>query len=55
MQIGHHNAYYEDAYAREFGTKISGKLASDEVCILPALWLKYHDTGREKDCLPQVG
>lgn len=25
------------------------------VCICLILQLKYHDTGREKDCLPQVG
>lgn len=25
-----------------------------ELCLL-FLQLKYHDTGREKDCLPQVG
>ena len=24
-------------------------------CCLLSLQLKYHDTGREKDCLPQVG
>ncbi|XP_058079750.1 uncharacterized protein LOC131227950 isoform X2 [Magnolia sinica] len=51
----HHNAYHEDPYAKEFGIKISEKLASVEARILPAPWLKYHDTGREKDCLPQVG
>ncbi|XP_058086605.1 protein argonaute 10-like isoform X6 [Magnolia sinica] len=46
----HHNAYHEDPYAKEFGIKISEKLASVEARILPAPWLKYHDTGREKDC-----
>ncbi|KAH9780752.1 protein argonaute 1 [Citrus sinensis] len=55
MQTVHHNAYHEDPYAREFGIKISEKLASVEARILPAPWLKYHDTGKEKDCLPQVG
>ncbi|RVW61731.1 Protein argonaute 1A [Vitis vinifera] len=55
MQTVHHNAYHEDPYAKEFGIKISEKLASVEARILPAPWLKYHDTGREKDCLPQVG
>ncbi|KAI9073161.1 hypothetical protein K1719_044867 [Acacia pycnantha] len=55
MQTVHHNAYREDPYAREFGIKISEKLAQVEARILPAPWLKYHDTGREKDCLPQVG
>lgn len=55
MQTVHHNAYRNDPYAKEFGIKISEKLASVEARILPAPWLKYHDTGRERDCLPQVG
>ena len=84
VQTVHHNAYHEDPYAKEFGIKISEKLAQVEARILPAPWvffywsfywflnfcivfydltidilsslqLKYHDTGREKDCLPQVG
>ncbi|WOK94801.1 protein argonaute 1B [Canna indica] len=55
IQTVHHNAYHEDPYAREFGIKISEKLASVEARVLPAPWLKYHDTGREKDCLPRVG
>ncbi|KAK9106474.1 hypothetical protein Syun_022485 [Stephania yunnanensis] len=55
LQTVHHNAYHEDPYAREFGIKISEKLASVEARILPAPRLKYHETGREKDCLPQVG
>ncbi|KAK6794880.1 hypothetical protein RDI58_008333 [Solanum bulbocastanum] len=50
-----HNAYAEDKYAKEFGIKISDKLAQVEARILPPPWLKYHDNGREKDCLPQVG
>ncbi|KAI5433160.1 protein argonaute 1 [Lathyrus oleraceus] len=54
-QTVRHNAYHEDPYAKEFGIKISDKLAQVEARILPAPWLKYHDTGREKDCLPQVG
>ncbi|XP_054787898.1 protein argonaute 1-like isoform X2 [Prosopis cineraria] len=55
MQTVHHNAYRDDPYAKEFGIKISEKLAQVEARILPAPWLKYHDTGREKNCLPQVG
>ncbi|XP_065863218.1 protein argonaute 10 [Euphorbia lathyris] len=50
-----HNSYDQDPYAKEFGIKISEKLASVEARILPAPWLKYHETGKEKDCLPQVG
>ncbi|KAL2469810.1 Protein argonaute 10 [Abeliophyllum distichum] len=49
------NAYEQDEYAKEFGMKISEKLASVEARVLPAPWLKYHDTGKEKNCLPQVG
>ncbi|KAJ7970200.1 Protein argonaute [Quillaja saponaria] len=55
MQTVRHNAYQNDPYAKEFGIKISEKLAQVEARILPPPWLKYHDTGREKNCLPQVG
>ncbi|RWW13949.1 hypothetical protein BHE74_00032043 [Ensete ventricosum] len=55
MLTVHHNAYHEDPYAREFGIKISERLASVEARVLPTPWLKYHDTGRERDCLPRVG
>ncbi|KAL4294704.1 hypothetical protein AHAS_Ahas18G0254700 [Arachis hypogaea] len=47
-----HNAYDQDPYAKEFGIK-SEKLASVEARILPAPWLKYHESGEEKSCLPQ--
>ncbi|TKY51211.1 argonaute 10 [Spatholobus suberectus] len=50
-----HNAYDQDPYAKEFGIKISEKLASVEARILPAPWLKYHESGKEKNCLPQIG
>ncbi|KAK6254876.1 hypothetical protein SCA6_016181 [Theobroma cacao] len=55
LQTVQHNSYDQDPYANEFGIKISEKLASVEARILPAPWLKYHETGKEKDCLPQVG
>uniref|UniRef100_A0A5B7AXE8 Uncharacterized protein n=1 Tax=Davidia involucrata TaxID=16924 RepID=A0A5B7AXE8_DAVIN len=55
LQTVQHNAYDQDPYAKEFGMKISEKLASVEARVLPAPWLKYHETGKEKDCLPQVG
>ncbi|WOK92830.1 protein argonaute 1B-like isoform X1 [Canna indica] len=55
IQTVHQNAYQEDPYAKEFGIKISDKLASIEARVLPAPWLKYHETGREKDCLPRIG
>ncbi|KAF5452757.1 hypothetical protein F2P56_027724 [Juglans regia] len=55
LQTVQQNAYDQDPYAKEFGIKISEKLASVEARILPAPWLKYHEAGKEKDCLPQVG
>ncbi|GAB4842677.1 argonaute 1B [Ancistrocladus abbreviatus] len=55
VQTVHHNAYHADPYAQEFGIKIDEKLASVDARVLPAPWLKYHDTGREKNCLPRVG
>ncbi|VAH99218.1 unnamed protein product [Triticum turgidum subsp. durum] len=55
LQTVHHNAYYEDPYAQEFGIKIDEQLASVEARVLPPPRLKYHDSGREKDVLPRVG
>ncbi|KAI3925691.1 hypothetical protein MKW92_045728 [Papaver armeniacum] len=53
MQTFRHNAYYKDPFAKEFGIKISDKLAQVEARILPAPW--DSESGRERDCLPQVG
>lgn len=39
LQTVQHNAYAEDPYAKEFGIKISDKLASVEARILPAPWV----------------
>ncbi|CAG7888481.1 unnamed protein product [Brassica rapa] len=50
-----HNAYDQDPYAKKFCINIIKKLASVEARILPAPCLKYHENGKEKDCLPQVG
>ncbi|GAU41166.1 hypothetical protein TSUD_282390 [Trifolium subterraneum] len=47
--------YENNPYAKEFGISIDNKLASVEARVLPPPWLKYHDTGREKEYLPQVG
>ncbi|KAL1543311.1 Protein argonaute 10 [Salvia divinorum] len=55
LQTVQHNGYDQDPYAKEFGIRISEKLATVEARVLPAPWLKYHETGKEKDCLPQVG
>lgn len=38
-QTVQHNAYDEDPYAKEFGLRISEKLASVEARILPAPWV----------------
>ncbi|CAJ2667198.1 unnamed protein product [Trifolium pratense] len=38
MQTVHHNAYHDDPYAKEFGIKISDKLAQVEARILPPPW-----------------
>uniref|UniRef100_A0A453NQK8 PAZ domain-containing protein n=1 Tax=Aegilops tauschii subsp. strangulata TaxID=200361 RepID=A0A453NQK8_AEGTS len=51
----HQNGYDQDPYAKEFGINISDKLTSIEARVLPAPWLKYHDTGKESECLPRVG
>ncbi|KAJ3672312.1 hypothetical protein LUZ60_007033 [Juncus effusus] len=55
IQTVRHNAYQDDPYAREFGIKISDKLAQVEARVLPAPRLKYHDTGKERDCQPRIG
>lgn len=39
LQTVHHNAYHEDPYAKEFGIKISERLAQVEARILPAPWV----------------
>ena len=36
LQTVHHNSYADDPYAREFGIKISDRLAAVEARILPA-------------------
>ncbi|KAH1254294.1 Protein argonaute PNH1 [Glycine max] len=55
LQTIQQNNYENNPYAKEFGISIENKLASVEARVLPAPWLKYHDTGREKEYLPQVG
>ncbi|KAF4404459.1 hypothetical protein G4B88_005845 [Cannabis sativa] len=48
-QTVEHNSYDQDPYAKEFGIRISEKLAYVQAQILPAPWLKYRDTGKEKN------
>ncbi|KAG9132726.1 hypothetical protein Leryth_014011 [Lithospermum erythrorhizon] len=55
LQTVQHNSYDQDPYAKEFGINISQNLAYVDARVLPAPWLKYHEAGKEKDCLPQVG
>ncbi|KAH1248480.1 Protein argonaute PNH1 [Glycine max] len=55
LQTIHETDYEYNPYAKEFGISIDSKLASVEARVLPAPWLKYHETGREKEYLPQVG
>lgn len=55
LQTVHQNAYEQDPYAKEFGINVSNRLTTVEARVLPAPWLKYHETGKEKECLPQVG
>ncbi|XP_078432316.1 protein argonaute PNH1-like [Wolffia australiana] len=55
LQTVSQNGYRDDPYAKEFGISISDRLASVEARVLPAPWLKYNDSGKEKECLPQVG
>ncbi|KAK7328401.1 hypothetical protein VNO77_22506 [Canavalia gladiata] len=55
LQTVEQNNYENNPYAKEFGINIDNRLASVDARVLPAPWLKYHDTGREKEYLPQVG
>ncbi|KAJ9140921.1 hypothetical protein P3X46_031512 [Hevea brasiliensis] len=55
LQTIQQNGYDQDPYAKEFGISIDSKLASIEARVLPAPWLKYNDTGKVKEYLPQVG
>ncbi|KAG6662378.1 protein argonaute PNH1-like [Carya illinoinensis] len=55
LQTVHQNDYDQDPYAKEFGIIIDSKLASVEARVLPAPWLKYSDSGKETEYLPQVG
>ncbi|XP_059635009.1 protein argonaute PNH1-like [Cornus florida] len=55
LQTIQENTYNQDPYAKEFGITVDDKLASVEARVLPAPWLKYHDSGKEKEYLPQLG
>ncbi|CAL4918406.1 unnamed protein product [Urochloa decumbens] len=49
------NNYTADDYTKEFGIKVNHQLALVDARVLPAPKLKYHDSGKEKDCNPSVG
>ncbi|GAU45969.1 hypothetical protein TSUD_194170, partial [Trifolium subterraneum] len=55
LQTIHQNDYDCYPYAKEFGISVDNKLALVEARVLPAPWLKYHDTGRDTKILPQFG
>ncbi|KAL9268774.1 argonaute PNH1-like protein [Drosera capensis] len=55
LQTVRQNAYDQDPLVKEFGITIDDKLATVEARILPSPWLKYHDTGKVKQHLPQLG
>ncbi|CAI9100237.1 OLC1v1037192C2 [Oldenlandia corymbosa var. corymbosa] len=55
LQTVRQNDYKQDPLAKEFGISIDDNLASVEARVLPAPWLKYNDTGKEKEYLPQLG
>ncbi len=49
------NVYKQDPYVQEFSTSINKWIANVEARTLPPLRLKYHDTSKEKECLPSIG
>ncbi|KAL9999018.1 putative Piwi domain, ribonuclease H-like superfamily, argonaute linker 2 domain-containing protein [Helianthus debilis subsp. tardiflorus] len=51
----HQNCYKDDPYAKEFGITIDETPTSIDARVLPAPWLKYHDSGKQKEVLPQMG
>ncbi|KAK2436422.1 protein argonaute [Trifolium repens] len=55
LQTIHLNDYDCNPYAKEFRISINNKLALVEARVLPAPWLKYHDSGRDTKVLPKVG
>lgn len=42
MQTVQHNDYEQDPYAKEFGIRISEKLATVEARVLPAPWVRNY-------------
>ncbi|ERN01425.1 hypothetical protein AMTRI_Chr03g147670 [Amborella trichopoda] len=47
--------FSEDPFAREFGIRVSDSITTVDARVLPPPRLKYHDSGKEKDCTPRVG
>ncbi|KAK3126587.1 hypothetical protein QOZ80_7AG0558960 [Eleusine coracana subsp. coracana] len=55
LQIVSHNNYSADRLAQVFGINVDNKMASVEARVLPPPTLKYHDSGRDKTCVPSSG
>uniref|UniRef100_A0A0E0JW28 Piwi domain-containing protein n=1 Tax=Oryza punctata TaxID=4537 RepID=A0A0E0JW28_ORYPU len=55
LQTLHQNKYQEDPHAKEFGIKIEEELVLIKSRILPAPWLKFHESGEKTEFLPQLG
>ncbi|KAI7727781.1 hypothetical protein M8C21_013165 [Ambrosia artemisiifolia] len=55
LQTMHQNGYKDDPYAKEFGITIDETPTSIDARVLPAPWLKYNDSGKQKEVLPQMG
>ncbi|KAM0912486.1 hypothetical protein ACQ4PT_012766 [Festuca glaucescens] len=55
LKMVDHNNYAADTLAREFGVDVTNKMVNVQARLLPPPMLKYHDSGREKSCVPSVG
>ncbi|KAL6637130.1 hypothetical protein ACP70R_024702 [Stipagrostis hirtigluma subsp. patula] len=55
LEVASRNNYDNDYYAKEFGIKVMNQLALVDARVLPAPRLKYHDSGKERECNPSVG
>ncbi|CAA6663018.1 unnamed protein product [Spirodela intermedia] len=47
--------YGNDKFVKEFGISVGKELCTIEGRVLPPPMLKYHDSGQQKQCLPEVG
>ncbi|CAL9762150.1 unnamed protein product [Musa acuminata subsp. burmannicoides] len=49
------NKFNDDKFVKEFGIRIKNEFTPVEARVLPPPRLKYHESGREKLCSPNVG